>query len=123
MGNLEKYIVEYPGRQAIMINPDLVKKQRVSKKGLETLKELHYKVQGILEAMESSDDPAELKRLSNEWTELQFSLQKTWGFPQNKDFHPWYTLPKCRCPKADNAERCGTPYGVYSGNCPIHGDA
>jgi hypothetical protein len=44
-----------------------------------------------------------------------------WGFDQNPNFHHWYTVPKCRCPKLDNAERWGTSYGIVSGSCPIHG--
>lgn len=119
--NQENFIVRYPGRTDVLLNPHLCKKQKITQEGLEDLKALHYKVQAVLEAMEQSNDKTELRALNSDWRELQFELQKTWGFDQNPNFHHWYTVPKCSCPKVDNLECYGTPYGIYSGDCLIHG--
>jgi hypothetical protein len=117
----ESFIVRFPGRDEFFLNPDLCKKQNITAEGLQELKNLHYKVQQVLQDMENTDKPETLKALNNSWKDLQFKLQLTWGFDQNANFHHWYTVPKCRCPKIDNAERWGTKYGIISGDCPIHG--
>lgn len=117
----ESFIVRVPGREEFFINPNLCKKQNITQEGLDELKATHILVQKTLEAMENTDDPHTLKMLNAAWKDHQFKLQKVWGFDMNADFHHWYTVPKCRCPKVDNAERWGTKYGIISGNCPIHG--
>jgi len=119
----ESFIVEYPGREPFYINPNLCKKQKITLEGLGELRTLHLGVQNILNAMEHTDDVGTLKVLNMEWKRLQFELQQVWGFEQNANFHHWYTVPKCRCPKIDNAERWGTGYGIVSGACPIHGNS
>lgn len=120
--NTENFLVSYPGREVVYLNPSLCKKQKLTQEALNELKNLHYIVQEVLQAMENTDEPLLLKVLNTEWQSLQFQLQKAWGFELNANFHHWYTVPKCRCPKLDNAERWGTKYGIVSGNCPIHGN-
>ena len=117
----ETFFVRYPGREDFFLNPNLCKKQGLTQENLDELKALHLRVQGVLEAMEATDDKAELQSLNKGWKCLQFELQRVWKFEQNAQFHHWYLVPKCRCPKLDNAERWGTAYAITSGGCPIHG--
>jgi hypothetical protein len=117
----EDFLVQYPGRQDFFINPSLCKRQKITLEKLGELKTLHMGVQNILSAMEAADSPTVLQILNAEWKRLQFELQRVWGFDQNANFHYWWTVPKCKCPKMDNQDSYGTDYGIVSGACPIHG--
>lgn len=54
--------------------------------------------------------------------QFEFALQRTRGWPENKDKHAYWNSPKaCTCPKIDNAEMQG--FGrILSADCPLHGD-
>lgn len=104
-----------------ILNPDLLKKQKISKRTEKLLISSHDVKVAIFAAMEQTDDPATLKVLAKVETALEFHQQKLWGFEPNEDFHYWWRVPKCRCPKLDNQERYGTPYRIVSGACPVHG--
>lgn len=53
--------------------------------------------------------------------ELEFALQKEWGFPQDANYHTYWSRPKsCTCPKMDNADYFG--FGkIITSDCPLHG--
>ena len=57
----------------------------------------------------------------DEWTANEFDLQDLWGFTPDPNYHMFWTMEGCTCPKMDNRDAWGTPYHVYSGSCPIHG--
>lgn len=59
--------------------------------------------------------------ISDKVTELEFELQRLWGFPQDKEFHRyWLSVGHCKCGAIDNLERLG--YGrIINLGCPIHG--
>lgn len=106
----------------IILNTGLLERQKITKKGLTKLLDLHEKLQDVYSKMRAEDSPIALKELDREVTLLNFELQKVWGFPQNADFHHWYTVPKCQCPRMDNLERYGTRFRIISANCPVHGE-
>lgn len=55
------------------------------------------------------------------WTENEYDLQDLWGFALNSNYHMFWNMKGCTCPKIDNEEAWGTGYYVYSKDCPIHG--
>ena len=59
--------------------------------------------------------------VSERVTELEFELQRLWGFPQDEEFHRyWLSVGQCYCPHIDNLERLG--YGrIINLGCPVHG--
>lgn len=105
----------------VVLNPELLKKQKISKRTEKWLLSSHRIKIEVFNAMQATDDPATLKALAQIETALEFHQQELWGFEPNENMHYWWLVPKCRCPHLDNAERYGTPYRITSLACPVHG--
>jgi len=113
--------VYYKGKARVFLNPDLIEEQGIT--SIETIEELkitHEDRLRIFEAMENTDDPEELKMFAKQFETIEFEQQKLWGFKLDRNFHKWFTVPKCTCPKMDNEDRCGTEYKVINPSCPVH---
>jgi hypothetical protein len=117
----DKYLVLYKDKQ-YYLNEKLCHVQKISDATLYNIVQKHIQKLMIFEQMEETDDPQTLKDLSNIVTDIEFDLQELWGFPLDINFHRWYDIPKCSCPKMDNSENIGTKYRIISGACPIHGN-
>ena len=55
------------------------------------------------------------------WTENEYDLQDLWGFALNSNYHMFWRMAGCTCPKMDHEDAWGTEYQVYANDCPIHG--
>jgi len=129
----EKMVVDYLATVGLtledMVIPNLCHinlffayQQKIDKKRLSAIKDLHVKRTEIFAKMQNSDDVTELRQLAEEVTQIDFSLQKEWGFSRDESYHMWwYRVPKCSCPKNDNEERRGFQ-NIYSSGCIIHGN-
>jgi hypothetical protein len=113
--------VVHEGKVITRLNSMLVKRQKVSPENVELLKHTHVTRYRIFEKMEATDNVAELRQLAKDFEDLEFYQQELWGFPKDKNFHRWFKVPKCLCPKMDNMDRIGSSFGVTVENCPIHG--
>lgn len=103
------------------INLKLAQQKKLSQ---ETIKEIEklYEVENIIcNAIEKTNDPAQLQLLVDDWHNTQFELQKLWGFKEDINYHPWWYLPKCTCPKIDNEDAYPTGYYIKVADCPLHG--
>jgi len=118
--DLNKYVYEYNGNKHC-VSPMLLN-QKKAWHNLDKIKELHIERLSIYDDMILCTDNIKLKELANDVTKTEFKLQKLWGFPQDENFHRWFDVPKCTCPKMDNAERLGTEYRIINEDCPIHGN-
>jgi hypothetical protein len=67
-------------------------------------------------------DSNEIKLLIFQWHVIQLKLQELWGFEMDKNYHKFWNLTACTCPKIDNEDRHPSGYYVYSGDCSLHGD-
>ena len=102
------------------MNKKLAIRMGLDKHEIEVIEELqrqrndHYKRMHIAPL-------ADLKAWDNVCTNLEFSLQKAWGFSQDIKYHKFWDRPRCTCPKMDNDD--AYPYGYYviSESCPLHG--
>ena len=74
-----------------VLNPALILKQRRTVEDIEALKLLHGQKSDVFKQMQNSNDPVELRRLAKEFDELEFTMQKAWGFPQDENHHEWYS--------------------------------
>lgn len=117
---MEKYITYYKGEPKSYINPQLIKNQGIDDISLDMIKSLHSQKYSYFERMELTDNPMELKELAQKIEDLEFRLQREWKFPLNKNYHRWFEVPKCLCPKYDNADSLGTDYRIINPDCPIH---
>lgn len=104
------------------LNQNLVARNGVSPSSQLELCTLYDKLETIL--LSSKGElltRADYDIISEQITELEFELQRLWGFPQDKEFHKyWLSVGHCECPPLDNLERLG--YGrIINLGCPVHG--
>lgn len=114
-------IVHYTKRKKVVINEKLLDEMNAWN-NLELIKKLHIEKYKVFIRMNKSTKPFTLQKLAKEVTAIEFKLQDAWGFPQNENMHRWFDIPKCLCPKMDNANLLKTEYKIYDKNCPIHGN-
>lgn len=117
----EKLAIIFKDEVVSYLNSNLIEKQKISDKTIETLKELHVKKLEVFEEMKASSDKRILRQLAKKVTILEFLLQKHWKFDLNENYHYWCQVPHCQCPKMDNRDLYGTPYKIINQNCIIHG--
>lgn len=116
-----KYDVFVGDTYITTINPTLIKRQNIDSDGLKLIKELHKIKYTVLKQMEETDDSDKLKELANNITDIECKLQKTWKFPVNTDYHRFWDVPKCECPKMDNEDSYPSGHYVINQKCPVHG--
>jgi len=104
-----------------VINQNLVNRQKVSADDVQKIVKLQTIRKYFYDFIELSNDKEEIRRLDKIITQIEFKLQKLWGFPQNRNFHRWFDVPKCSCPKCDNADSLGSEFRIINPNCIIHG--
>lgn len=104
-----------------MINQNLVNRQKVSAEDVKKIVKLQTIRKYFYDFIELSNDKEEIRRLDKIITQIEFQLQKLWGFPQNRNFHRWFDVPKCSCPKWDNADSLGSDFRIINPNCILHG--
>lgn len=117
----EKLAVIYKGKTVYYLNPRLIKKQGVSPEKLELIKEKHIEKLDVFEKIKIEESKTELRSLALSVERIEFELQELWGFEKNKNMHEWYLVPKCTCPKFDNADLRGSEMKIINKECPIHG--
>ena len=115
--NLGKLFVQH-GKFSCYINSHLLDKQNAWKK-LNAIKKLHVEKMKLFEKMETCKE-SELPGYAKNIEDVEFKLQKAWGFTQDKDFHRWFDVPRCTCDKMDNEDFYGTKFRSYNLNCPVH---
>lgn len=116
----KKLTVEYKG-STIVLNSRLLDRQKAWD-NVDEIKSLHLEKLKVFEKMNLTDVKEDLRKSAQEIEQLEFKLQKAWGFPQDRNCHYWYDVPKCTCPKMDNRDNYGTEYRITDLYCPIHGD-
>ena len=104
-----------------MINMKLAKARNLSEQDILDIKVLHEGREYIEAVMRLVDSPATLQALFKAWTDNEYALQEKWGFARDANYHKWWYVPKCSCPKLDNDD--AYPLGYYAVNmdCPVHG--
>lgn len=121
-----KYVIWYKDEPISQLNKNLAVKQNVSDEGLEKLKSLHiekYELFLELSKLDSTKkkDISKLKKGAIKLEEIENGLQESWGFEVNRNYHEWYKIPHCLCPKMDNAELQGIDRKIVTEDCVIHG--
>lgn len=104
-----------------ILNKGFIEKQNLSEKDKEKLSELYQKKKAVYELMENESLPELLRSYNRSVEIINFEIQKTLHITLNKDFHDWYLVPHCQCPKKENERNTGKPERIYVSYCPIHG--
>ncbi len=116
-----KFVVFYDGKPVLKLNEKLIETQKCEE-NLEKIKNLHVERLEIEEEMRKETDQIKLIVWNEEYTQIEFELQKAWKFEQDKNFHRFWNRPKCSCPKMDNEDRYPTGNYIVSRECKLHGD-
>ena len=118
----EDVTVVYNGASVYNLNASLVLKQGLDVSELRNLKSLHAEKLKYFDLMRATDEKAKLKEYAHEVECIEFEMQKSWRFTQDRNYHEWYRVPKCTCPNMDNADWRGTDRRIISMDCPVHGE-
>lgn len=118
----KKFLVKY-GKYEYYLNDKLAKLNNVSDENIAKIVKAHIFKLKQFELMEQTDNKCLLKSLADVIEQIEYELQELWGFAKDKNFHRWFDVPKCTCPKLDNEERIGTSYRIIAVHCPVHGES
>jgi hydroxymethylpyrimidine pyrophosphatase-like HAD family hydrolase len=118
----EDTLVTYNGKGAYHLNSSLILKQGLDVSELRNLKALHAEKLKYFDLMRETDDREKLREYAHEVECIEFEMQKAWHFTQDRNFHEWYKVPKCTCPKMDNADNRGSNRRIIVMDCPVHGE-
>jgi hypothetical protein len=116
-------ITDDRGVPVASLNRSLIQKQGLTDEEVKEIISLHRERLSLVRLMSQMEASQKeyLKALAERVTEVDYKLQDVWGFPRNVNYHKFFTLPHCLCPKMDNMERLGTPYMIRTKDCPLHG--
>lgn len=106
-----------------MINYKLADKLGLSQEVKNKIESRHRIRDKIEELMKETDNKRFLKALKDIWHLNEFKLQELWGFKRDINYHKWWNLPKCSCPKIDNEDTYPLGYYVLNSSCVLHGDS
>lgn len=125
---MSKYIVTGPtGEYLTALNASLAARQGVTDAELEALKTshqlrwlIHSAAKVIAAEPQTEARDLKLKMLAQTSSALETEQQVLWHFSTDENFKRFFDFPGCACPRMDNEDRLGTPYKIYSLDCPIH---
>lgn len=112
-------VKDLEGKERFILNKRLMDHQNCWE-NLEAIKDAHTLKLLFYTMIEEETNPAMLKELAKDITEVEFELQRLWKFTVDANFHRFWETPKCQCPRMDNEEAYGTPYSITTSSCPLH---
>jgi len=105
-----------------MINQKLADKRSISEESRELILEYQNQLKLINKNIDDYTDVIGYKGVSELVRDIEFQLQKLWGFEQDDKYHyHWFNVKGCTCPKLDNQEVLGTGKSWFNFSCPFHG--
>ena len=107
--------------KSTILNSSLLKKQGIDVVDVFKIERLHEIRKIVVDIIDNIDDVEKIRYFAKIITQIDFQLQKLWKFPLNINYHRWFELSKCSCPKYDNVEYIGTGYRIINPSCILHG--
>lgn len=107
-----------------VINMNLVRLRGIDEVGILKIRKLQKLRLYFFDMIEMTDDRNEIKRLSDIVTQINFQLQKLWGFPLDASKHRWFDIPKCSCKQFNAINSILNPNEenwIYKKDCIVHG--
>jgi hypothetical protein len=105
------------------LNPILMRQQNLQQDRYDMLIESHRLKFMIMDTMEKHDpvmDRGFIRWCAELIDKLEFVQQAFWGLSLDPNFHMFWILPHCSCPKAENEHLWGTCVHMHDPDCPIH---
>ena len=121
MINLKSRIVTVHG-EGIRLNERMILQQNLSESEVAEILRLHeYKltVRARMRAL-PSDNP-KIKAYAKDLEQIEFLLQDAWKFERNINYHKFWEVTHCTCPKMDNDDVWPSGHYVRNFECPVHG--
>jgi hypothetical protein len=120
---MEKYVIVHDTEIVGYISKALCDDKKLSYDTIKLICETHAVKYGILIDMQNTDvsNVKALKEYAEQLTEIEYTLQRLWGFPENSAYHKFWLLPHCKCPRMDNQDRYATGCSIIDTECPVHG--
>jgi len=103
------------------LNKKLLVKKNLSAEKIDLLVELNTEKYYLYQEMRGLEDTSKIKELASKVTGIDYLLQETWGFEQNKKYHKFWELPGCQCPVFENINIYPSDEYKHISTCPIHG--
>lgn len=101
-----------------MINHDLARERNLDPETIQKIEEYQNFRTVLGEMYKAGKIGARVYR--EEWVSNEYKLQDLWGFERNPNFHKFWEMEGCTCPKLDNEDEY--PYRNFvNTSCPIHG--
>lgn len=117
-------VIGLDGKVITHLNSRLAARQNVSDDQLQALRASHVIRRTIFDLAKANiDHPTTLQMLARVFDNLENEQQELWNFGADPNFHRFFDMPGCTCPRMDNEDRLGTPHKVHDSTCPIHGGA
>ena len=104
------------------LNQNLVARNNVSYEAQMRLCELYDELDALIEEGDASLSVEVNREIADKIEQLEFNLQRLWGFSESKFHHRyWSRLDMCLCnaDSMDNTDDFGYRRTIR-GNCPIH---
>ena len=104
------------------LNQNIVARNNVSPNSQLELCALYDKLEALIEEGNATLSVEENRRIADEIEQLEFNLQRLWGFPESKMHHKyWSQLSICLCNanSMDNTDDWGHRRTIRL-DCPIH---
>jgi len=105
-----------------ILNLNLINKQKINDEDVKLIHKLHIIKNCYLSFIESSNSKEDIRRFAKFITVIEFRLQNLWKFKEDINYHRFWNLPKCSCPKMDNMDDYGSGFRHINLNCIIHGN-
>jgi len=110
--------------ETVFFNMKLAEKQKVSKKGMKRVSNLHRERIDVFQRMDSLDkrEHLKLRKLGIKIVAIDKQLQKAWNFDYSPEhFTWWFRVPKCKCNVSKNWDLVGKAENSINARCPVHG--
>lgn len=115
-------LITLPKGGRIWLSLYLIEKQNLTQEQVDIIKNLHIKKYKLYKQCEDIEYAKKNSlKLDKKITKVEFDLQKAWSFPQDINYHKFWNIPNCKCPKIDNEDVYPSGYYARSGNCVLHG--
>lgn len=116
-------MIEHHNGHRIGLNPVLLEKQGITRERYDQIVQTERVRLDLMDAMKdcSPKDRRRLRIYAELFSNLEYIQQLLWGFTRDSNFHRFWRVPHCTCPKTENEVLWGSVVHLVEATCPVHG--